>query len=167
MGSGHQRRRGNQPFIDARKSCCKPRRIAVASIGRTTVGLRVFGDDLDPLEVSTLLCAEPTRGWRKGEAKGLTSSGKTILARTGAWLLSVPDRSPGDLEGQLCELFAALTGDLSVWRDLTERYECDVFCGLFMRAGNEGADLEPDTVAQLASRGLAIRLDIYDPTKDA
>jgi hypothetical protein len=131
-------------------------------LARTKVALRVAGDDLDPQEVTRLLGAEPTSCARKGETRR-SASGRETAARTGIWLLSVEPPSPGDLNAQVRALLARVTGDLSVWRDLSRRHRCDVFCGLFLRDGNEGAELAPETLTMLGERGLALGLDIYGP----
>jgi len=56
-----------------------------------------------------------------------------------------------------------LTSDLSVWQELRQRYNCDVFCGLFLHTSNEGEELEPETLSILGARGLKLGLDIYGP----
>lgn len=50
-----------------------------------------------------------------------------------------------------------------MWRGLVTRYEADIFCGLFLRAGNEGANLSPRTLAEIGGRGLSLDFDIYGP----
>lgn len=132
------------------------------AIGKTVVSLRLFGDDLEPAEVSALLGAEPTKCAQKGDVRTL-SSGREVVARWGSWLLDVDDRSPGDLNGQLAELFSALTSDLSVWRELARHHRCDVYCGLFMAERDEGMELTPETLSLLADRGLSFGLEIYGP----
>lgn len=133
----------------------------MAVVGKTVVTLRLFGDDLDPAEVTQLLGAEPTAFGRKGDVRTI-ASGRTVTSRSGSWRLSAEDCSPGDLNGQLQELFSRLTQDLTVWQELKRRYECDVFCGLFLHGGNEGEELQPETLSMLGVRGLALGLDIYD-----
>jgi hypothetical protein len=59
-----------------------------------------------------------------------------------------------------------MTGELSVWRELQRRYNCDIFCGLFLHEGNEGENLAPETLVALGARGLALGLDIYGPVLD-
>jgi hypothetical protein len=54
-----------------------------------------------------------------------------------------------------------LTEDLAVWEELTTRFSADLFCGLFMREGNEGLSLSPETMQALGSRRLLLGLDIY------
>jgi Domain of unknown function (DUF4279) len=135
----------------------------LSSLWKTVVTLRFFGDDLEPSEISTLLATEPTASERKGDVR-TSSPGMEIVARTGSWRLSVDDRSPGDLDAQLGQLFSRLTPDLSVWEGLAQRFQSDVFCGLFMETSNDGEKLKPETLASLGSRGLSLSLDIYDPT---
>ena len=136
----------------------------MAGIGDTTLILRFFGDDLDPAELTELLGGGPTQSWVKGETRHSTSGNRVY--KTGAWLFSVPDREPGDLNGQLNELFSKLTDEIETWRALASRFDGNCFCGLFMHEGNEGFDLELKTIKALAARGLRIGFDIYDPIDD-
>ena len=132
----------------------------MAVIAKTSVGLRIFGDDLDPDEITRQLGAQPTVGVRKGVERR-RPSGHSHIALTGQWLLTAPTAAPGDLDEQIRALLATLTDDLEIWRDLGRRYRCDLFCGLFMIEGNEGIGLEPETVRLIGERGLKIDLDIY------
>lgn len=137
----------------------------MAGLGRARVSLRVFGDDLEPDEITKLLGCAPTSAGRKAEARQ-GGAERTYLWRTGSWLLSIDDCAPGDLDVQIKALLATVTDDLGVWRDILGRYRCDLFCGLFMSEGNEGAELEPETLEMLGARGLRLDLDIYGPTED-
>ena len=130
----------------------------MAVIYRTVATLRIIGDDLDPDEVTRLLGVEPTAQSRKGEAN---RSG--YPAPHGIWRLGATEQVPGDLNAQIDELLAKVTPDPSVWTDLTRKFRCDIFCGLFMQDGNEGEQLEPRILAMLGSRGLQLGLDIYGP----
>jgi hypothetical protein len=134
---------------------------ALAGLTRTMAGLRIIGDDLNPSEITRLLGAEPTAYARKGDTRR-TTTGREIAARSGSWQLRV-EMEPGDLNGQIGAILAKLTDNLSIWCELGRRYRCDVFCGLFMRNSNEGADLEPGILKMLGDRGLRLGLDIYGP----
>jgi hypothetical protein len=127
-------------------------------LARVTVGLRIFGDALDPDEITRLLGIEPTGLARKGDIHR-TASGREVVARSGSWRLHAG--VPGNLNTQIGALLTKLTSDLTIWRELTERYECDVFCGLFMRDGNEGTELSPQVMSMLSVRNLRLGLDIY------
>ncbi len=135
----------------------------MARLDRTVVSIRIFGDDLDPDQVTRLLGAAPTASARKGDAGSPSSSDRRAVARTGSWRLTSAERSPGDLSGHLRELFSKTTDDLAIWRDLSRRYSCDVFCGLFMGQGHEGEELDAELMAMLGARGLRLALDIYGP----
>jgi len=132
----------------------------LAQIGKTRASLRIFGDDLDPDEISTLLSAQPSLGTRKGETS-VSKSGVGQIASTGRWLLEVARSEPGDLDRQLVELLSPLTSDTAVWRSVAARFKADIFCGLLMEESNEGFELRPETLAMIGSRGLSLGFDIY------
>ena len=127
-------------------------------LARISVGLRIFGDDLDPDEITRLLGIEPTGSARKGDTHR-TASGRNVVARSGSWRLDAG--VPGDLNTQIGALLAKLPTDPSVWRKLSRRYKCEVFCGLFLRDGNEGTGLQPQVLSLLGERCLRLGLDIY------
>ena len=91
----------------------------------------------------------------------MTKSGRDRVARTGSWRLRAPDRTPGDLDDQIVELFASLSDDVAAWADLAGRFSGNLFCGLFMHEGNEGLTLSTKMMKELAFRGLDLHLDIY------
>ena len=132
----------------------------MSELHESAASLRFFGDDLDPEEVTRLLGQQPTVGARKG---GIwhTSRGAEKRAHRGQWRLQCEQRSPGDLDGQIAELFATLTTDLAIWNDLCRRFQADVFCGLFLNEFNEGISLSHETLTAVGSRGLILDLDIY------
>lgn len=134
----------------------------MAEINRTAASLRFFGDDLVPEEITRLLGSHPSDIALKGAPREWPN-GKSTIAKTGKWLRKVPDRVPGDLSGQIRELTTGLTEDLAIWRDLSRRFEGNIFIGLFMANGNEGCDLSPDILSLLSDRGLSLQLDVYGP----
>ncbi|MDP1617656.1 DUF4279 domain-containing protein [Phenylobacterium sp.] len=136
----------------------------MAEISQTAASLRLFGDDLDPDEVTQLLAAAPTQWGRKGDIR----AGPTqhYVEKTGRWHFSAPDAQPGDLEGQIVRILASLTPDTAVWTGLSKRFSIDMYCGLFMRETNEGLELSPETLHAMGQRGISLILDIYDPVSD-
>jgi hypothetical protein len=137
----------------------------MSTIHNTVATLRFFGDDLDPGEITSLLGASPTVGVRKGGV-WLTSGGTEKVARRGSWRLNVDDRSPGDLDAQIAELFVSLTNDLTIWNALTSRFDANIFLGLFLHESNEGISLAPETLKSVGSRGLLLDFDIYGAVAD-
>lgn len=137
----------------------------MTGIGSTTLTIRLFGDELDPDEVSNLLGAQPSSSNRKGAVRQ-SASGRSIVERTGYWRYKAQERKPGDLSAQIRETFGQMTADLEVWRMLSRRFAGDCFCGLFMSETNEGLVLEPEVLDILTARGLTLMLDIYNDARN-
>jgi hypothetical protein len=135
--------------------------VPMAVIAATLASLRFRGDDLDPEALTLRLGAPPSKSWRKGEVFGAK---RTYTRRTGGWSLDAARREPGDLDGQINEIFSKLTLDMSVWRDLASRYHPDLFVGFFLEESNEGIGLNDRSLSQLADRGVLLSLDVYGPS---
>jgi hypothetical protein len=129
-------------------------------VSETAASLHINGDDLDPDEVTRLLGCEPYNGRRKGEFCE-TPSGRRFRSRTGSWMLKVAYRSPGDLDGQIAELLAPLTDDLTVWKALSERFDVYLYFGIFIRKYNQAMGLSPTTLRMVADRGIRMDFDLY------
>jgi hypothetical protein len=134
----------------------------MSALSGTAASLRLFGDDLNPDEVTLLLGKEPNVAERRGDVQ---SSGR--IARWGRWSVKVERRAPGDLDGQILELLAGTIEDIAVWQHLTSVYDADVFCGLFLQEENEGIYVFPQTLRLLGERGIKLHLDIYAPDREA
>ena len=134
----------------------------MSEIHKTAASLRFFGANVDPDEITALLGHPPTVGAR---ANGLwhTHNGTPKTARRGFWRREVERVSPGDLDGQIDQLLAPLSGDLSVWLRLSSDFDADIYCGLFMQEECEGLGLSPRTLSRLGERGLVLNLEIYGP----
>jgi hypothetical protein len=128
--------------------------------------LRIFGDDLDPEEISSLLGAQPTESWKKGDELRGKVTGSVRIAKTGMWRIKAMRREPENLVEQIHELLGQLSTDLAVWRTLSERYKLDLFCGIFMRSGNDGLELSAESLSALGERQVFLNLDIYDASDD-
>lgn len=132
----------------------------MTTIAQTSVSLRFFGDDLDPKNVTTALGVLPTRAEEKGQL--ITNVlGDVRTAGRGSWCYTVERRTPGDLDGQIKELFDALTNDLSIWRLLAGKYAADLFVGMFLSEENEGVAISATSLEMVSSRGLALEFDVY------
>lgn len=126
----------------------------------TQVSLRFFGEDLDPGEITRRLGASPTESCRKGDRKQ-TELGRTRIAKEGSWRRRAAVRQPGDVEAQIFEVLSGLTQDMAIWRELSGRYQPDIFCGLFMAGENDEFGLSNAVLEALAQRGLRLRFDLY------
>jgi Domain of unknown function (DUF4279) len=78
------------------------------------------------------------------------------------WRLSGKKTGKVSLEKQIFELFNRLSDDLEIWRKLTNQYNSDLFCGLWMESWNREIGFSPELMAQISARGLILELDIYN-----
>ena len=132
----------------------------MASLAKSTVGLRVSGEQLDPNDLVMLLKYRPSTA--------LTTTLKQVRRGTGPdaptqqiWSLGYQETDATDLEAKLVALLGQLTDDLRAWAQLTSKYGADLFCGLFMDTSNEGFELSPQLLRTIADRGLKVGFDIY------
>ncbi|MEM5314754.1 DUF4279 domain-containing protein [Paraburkholderia sp. JHI869] len=133
---------------------------------KTMVSLRIIGDDLNPDEITRLLCCIPTDCQSKGDEL-VGKSGRTRIAAFGSWSLKAPTRQPGNLNAQITWLMAAVTGDIEVWKSIAARYKIDLFCGLFMDQWNDGESISSASLSALGARHIQLDLDIYGATVGA
>ncbi|MBY0399838.1 DUF4279 domain-containing protein [Myxococcota bacterium] len=136
----------------------------MAAIARVRASLRVFGDALEPEEVSALLGHPPTRSHRKGDKCGPQG---TSVEPTGAWILDSRVSEKSEVEDHVESILALLTSDHDEWASLTERFSASILCGIFLDQYNEGFELSPRLAKALANRGLVIAFDIYSGDPDA
>lgn len=136
----------------------------MAHLHRSAATLRISGDDLDPDEISNMLGCTPTASQRKGDVFTSQASGRSRTARFGLWRLEASDREPENFDAQIEELLGKLSAAIDVWRSIGGRYKMDLFCGLFMRDSNEGAQISATSLVALGERGIDVSLDIYSPT---
>ncbi|MEB2843242.1 DUF4279 domain-containing protein [Rhizobiales bacterium RZME27] len=137
----------------------------MAAVLQTIACLRFFGDDLDPDQISKVLGVAATNAYRKGDVMP-SGKGKKSVAETGTWQLEADEEFSGELPEQIASLFAALTDDLTVWKDLSARFDGDVLMGLFMAEANEGFSLDPALLGAIAARGLVLEFDVYASEED-
>lgn len=130
----------------------------IGPLDRNRVRLRVWGNPLDPDEITRLLGHPPTKAHATGEP---LPSGR--IPRSGYWGVEAPGGMHDELDLRIAGLLMMLTDDLPTWRGLAGRYDMDLFCGLFMADSNEGLMLRPATMALMAERRLPLELDLYSP----
>lgn len=130
-------------------------------LSETSACLRIFGTDLEPGEVTSLLGKSPDFAERRGAVSLGQRTRRERIARGGIWIVKVARRSPGDLDRQIAEVLQGTTDDLRIWQNLTSRFKADIFCGLFLGEVNQGASVSPATLKMVSDRGLHLELDIY------
>ena len=119
-------------------------------VDEISITLRIFGDTLDPDEITELLGCTPT-----------TTKQHRQTTNRECWLLKGTSSPETNSEQQITSLLNMLTNDLKIWQNLTMRFDVDLFCGLFMETFNRGFELSPSIMRQLAERGIKLTFDIY------
>jgi len=82
------------------------------------------------------------------------------------WLLAATDTEPEAFREQIEALLSKLTDDLKVWRELTETYQVDLYCGFFMDTRNQGFTLSAHSMSLLTARGIEIGFEVYAPSPE-
>ena len=128
-----------------------------------SVALRIFGDELDPEQISGLLGQAPTRSSVKGEETIGRVTGERRVQRTGMWILSEEKDNPAreDLDSVVLSVLTQTSSDVELWNQIRERYSVDILCGLFLSSADDHFGLSNLTLAELKKRGLTINFDVY------
>ena len=145
--------------------CDRPEGMYVSvggNIGRTKAGLRLFGEDLEPSEITALLGCMPTASYRKGEP--VVSGGRGVRSR-GCWRLESRLDETHGIDAHVGDILGRVTDDAGVWRSLA-RFNPDIFVGLFLSSFNQGDSIAPRTLQLLAVRGIRLDFDIYSAPRD-
>ena len=137
----------------------------MAAIARVRVSLRVFGDGLEPDEVSALLGREPTRSHRKGDR--IRGSNRLGVEPTGAWILDSALSEKTEIEEHVETLLATVTNDFDEWASLADQFSASILCSVFLDQYNEGFEISSRLSQALADRGLVIAFDIYSGDDEA
>ncbi len=131
---------------------------------QATVSLRIFGDELDPEELTQILRCQPTEAYKRGHIVTNTLRRRTV--RTGQWFLNIEKNSHQTLEEQILELLEKLPEDLEIWENLHKRFEVDIYCGAWLKAWNRDVFFSTNLLKQLADRRLELAIAIYCDCND-
>lgn len=125
-------------------------------VDRSMAALRIFGDNLNPDEVSELLRCKPSESWKKG---GIING--TTLARTGRWSLDSNLPNEADIEEKVWDILKRVSANKEVWHSITTRFRVDLFCGIFLESNNRGFGLSVRLMRKLSHLGIEIGFDVY------
>jgi len=132
----------------------------MADAARTYASVCVYGDDLDPDELTRALGVPPSRSARRGDP---LRRGRTVPR--GFWILTTRDTvstaDPKDSSAHLRALAQWPGLDQAVLAALHERYLVRVFVFWALQDGNGGPELMPDALAWLVRIGAELHVDVY------
>jgi hypothetical protein len=128
------------------------------SLDEAGVTLAIYGDDLDPEEVTAKLGVQPTRAHRRGDRRRPESQPFSA----GAWMLARRGTPPVAPDQLLAELVAMLPlEDAEVWTDLRSRFSVQLRWGLHMSGWNRGFQLSGDSMRRILQVVESVGFDIY------
>lgn len=119
------------------------------SVDEVRVTLALYGDELDPEEISNLLGCRPTHSHRRGEVRIGKKTGHKTVYKQGAWLLTVEGRAPRTADELTTELLEKIASDDGLWLGLGRRFDIQMRYGIFLEAWNSGFGLRRDMQAEL------------------
>ena len=126
-------------------------------VNESSVTLAVYGEDLEPSEVTALLGVVPTKAFRKGHRQ----ASKSPAMPHGAWFLEVRGVSPSGPDTQLETLLSELPQSQHFWRELNERYTVQVRFAMHFEGWNKGFEFNKILVSRLAAMEVDLEFDIY------
>jgi hypothetical protein len=118
--------------------------------------LGIYGEDLDPAEVTALLGVQPTRAHKKGERK----SPRAPDWDQGAWILEFRQFDPVDPDAMFDQLLADLPRDPKIWQDLSARFQLRIDFGVHTDDGCAFV-LAPGTVGRIAALGAEFQIHVH------
>ena len=127
-------------------------------VERTVVTLALYGDDLDPPEITRIIGCEPTHAHRRSEPRAGHEFKNPY--KSGAWLLTVKMEKPQGPEEATERLLDLVPGDERVWKDLSERFELRISYGIFFSGMNRGFALSHNVQKRLVKYHAKLDFDL-------
>lgn len=122
-----------------------------------TVSLALYGDELDPDEITAVLGCSPTTAHRRGDRKREGS----VPFRIGAWILQEQGKPPVSVDDLLEKLLSRLPTDKAVWQHLAGRHQLQLRFGIFIEGWNRGFSISGNFMQRFADMGISMEFDLY------
>lgn len=127
-------------------------------IDEVNVTLALYGEELEPHDISRALGVEPTSAHRRGERRG----GRSPPYSSGAWFLREQGRDSELAEAIIDRLFKQLPTEPALWHDLRAQHNIQFRFGLHMTRWNKGLSIPVvEQITRIAALGASMEFDIY------
>jgi len=128
------------------------------------ITLRIFGNGLDPTAVSRQLGLIPSKAAKSGDviARSRRSS-RVRRASTGTWIYAACRVHADSVSLAIDNLLRMLEPAGEAFLRLSEMYKVDLSLGVFPSSTGTILELPVPLLAALSAKGIAVRLDVYDP----
>jgi hypothetical protein len=124
--------------------------------------LSIYGEDLEPNEITRILGLAPTHGHRRGDRRGPKSPPATM----GFWGYGVDSKAPDEAAGDpadlvLGRLLDRLPSDPALWARLVQQYRVRIFFCIGFEGYNQGFGLSARNIQRAAALGVPLDFDLY------
>jgi Domain of unknown function (DUF4279) len=124
----------------------------------THATLRIYGDQLQPDELSIQLGLTPSKCQKKGQITQARS-----ISPVGGWFLSSQGQVESrDVQRHIVWILDQINDRQAFLKDLQDQgYEMDIFCFWVSAHGHGGPELSHEIMQRLSSMRLKVGFDIY------
>lgn len=133
-------------------------RVDNPNANRVYATFRIWGQDLDPDQITRIFGVIPSISFKKGDTRKAANKW-----RHGYWEINTSDKVQGtDLSIHiewLLERIEPVRREIELL--IRQDYDADIFCFWESLTGHGGPTFEPDLLARLGTLGLRLGLDIY------
>lgn len=128
------------------------------SVDRTRLTLAIYGDHLDPADVTTKLGVQASSTHLKGERR----RERYRPNPHSAWFLCIEGDAPRSLQDLIEELLQKLPPpNAAIWNELRSTYGVQLRIGIFMDAWNRGFVVSSEVLAKATHIANTFDFDIY------
>jgi hypothetical protein len=128
-----------------------------------SLALTVYGDDLDPDELSQFFGVTPSSSNRKGDPR--RREGQAPY-RSGAWIFSIDAESGERIDDLTRRLRTAIPQKPEAWAQVSSRHKVALSFRLLTHGWNNDFELSAETVAFAALLGASVYMDVYAEGSD-
>jgi hypothetical protein len=140
------------------------------ALGGYAAAVHVYGDALQPTEVTRLFGVDPTEVETPGVPVRHADGSVIRIPKSGRWTLGVPAAGAAGLNfNEMVEgVLTRLPKDAAVWRAVAGMGSIHVSATLAIDESNSEMWLEPQLLSFLGERGVGVHIEIYrrDPDRD-
>ena len=129
--------------------------------------LRISDDNLEPAEITKILCIEPDKSHKKNDPNlGISKKGKIFMNSTytsGLWSIDSKEDESMNLEHHIASLLHVVYPMKDKFTMLSNMgYKINVFCGVFaFDADQPGFSICPDVLQKLGELNIMLDVCIY------
>jgi hypothetical protein len=131
-------------------------------VDETRVTLALYGEALDPAEITRTLGCSPTHSF----TKGFIRSERSTPMPHGAWFLTLEGKTPLGPDQLIASLLRKFSLAREAWLDLAQHYDLQLRVAVHLDNWNRAFSLSRETLAEVELIGARLEFDIYADGED-